>query len=105
MDALSGSAIDDTTKATFLANKPYICGCSGHPDLYALLAGTSTDAAYKATYDQLGGMMYTTYEPGMMKDAVLLMAGYLDGKPVEKDFVIPTEVVTADNYADFTPFF
>lgn len=105
VDALAGSAIDEATKTEFLANKPYICGCSGHPDLYALLAGTSTDEAYKDIYDQLGGMMYTTYEPGMMGDGVELMVKYLNGETITKDFVIPTEVVTKDNYADFSPFF
>ncbi len=105
VDALAGSAIDEGIKAAFLANKPYIGGCSGHPDLYALLAGTSTDEVYLNIYNQLGGMMYTTYEPEMMYEGVKLMVEYLDGAPVVKDFVIPTEVVTNENYPDFRPFF
>lgn len=104
LDALSGSAIDEDIKTAFLANKPFIGGCSGHPDLYALLAGTSTDQAYLDIYNQLGGMMYTTYEPEMMYDGVKLMADHLAGKEVNKDFVIPTEVVTSENYKDFKPF-
>lgn len=105
LDALSGSAIDENIKAAFLANKPYIGGCSGHPELYALLSGTSTNEAYLNIYNQLGGMMYTTYEPEMMYDGVKLMVDHLDGKEINKDFVIPTEVVTSENYKDFRPFF
>lgn len=105
IDALAGTSIDEATKEAFLANKPFICGCSGHPTIYGLLAGTEEDAAYKEIYEQLGGLMYTTYEPEMMADGVALMVDYLDGNPYEQDYVIPTEVVTKDNYANFTPFF
>ena len=105
LDALSGSAIDENIKKAFLANKPFIGGCSGHPELYALLSGTSTDQAYLDIYNQLGGMMYTTYEPEMMYEGVKVLADYLYGKPVEQDFVIQTEVVTSENYQDFRPFY
>jgi len=104
MDALSGSAIDESIKTTFLNNKPVICGCSGLAYVYDLLAGTSTYPEYVEIYEQLGSMMYTTYSPGMMGQAVELMAEYLDGATFEQDYVIVTEIVTADNYANYESF-
>jgi ribose transport system substrate-binding protein len=103
-DALSGSAIDENTKKTFLSNKPVMCGCSGLIYLYDLIAGASKYPEYVATADHCEGLMYTTYEPQMFYEAVQVIIQHLDGKTVEQDYVIATDIVEAGNCDKYEPF-
>lgn len=87
LEALQGGGIDDATKEKFLGNAPYLTGCGGLDELYAVLRGESfTDIA-----DQFGGIVSVTYSPAMIQTAIQDMVDYLDGKDVEQDHVIACE--------------
>ena len=76
LEALQGGGIDDATKEKFLGNAPYLTGCGGLDELYAVLRGESfTDIA-----DQFGGIVSVTYSPAMIQTAIQDMVDYLDGK-------------------------
>ena len=101
MDALKGSAISDDVKAKFFAGKPFITGCGGAENVYKILRGESdyTDIAGK-----FGGICSTTYSPSMIQTTIQLMIDHLDGKPVQQDFVIPTEIVDSTNVKNYVGF-
>lgn len=100
LEALQGGGIDDATKEKFLGNTPYLTGCGGLDELYAVLRGESfTDIA-----DQFGGIVSVTYSPAMIQTAIQDMVDYLDGKDVEQDHVIACEIVNKDNVKDYPSF-
>ena len=100
LEALQGGGIDDATKEKFLGNAPYLTGCGGLDELYAVLRGESfTDIA-----DQFGGIVSVTYSPAMIQTAIQDMVDYLDGKDVEQDHVIACEIVNNDNVKDYPSF-
>ena len=100
LEALQGGGIDDATKEKFLGNAPYLTGCGGLDELYAVLRGESfTDIA-----DQFGGIVSVTYSPAMIQTAIQDMVDYLDGKDVEQDHVIACEIVNKDNVKDYPSF-
>jgi ribose transport system substrate-binding protein len=101
MDALSGSAISDDIKATFLGGKPVITGCGGAENVYEILRGESE---YQSIADQFGGIMSTTYSPSMIQTAIGLMINYLNGDTVEQDYVIATEIVDSSNATEYVGF-
>ena len=100
LEALQGGGIDDATKEKFLGNAPYLTGCGGLDELYAVLRGESfTDIA-----DQFGGIVSVTYSPAMIQTAIQDMVDYLDGKDVEQDHVIACEIVNKDNVKVYPSF-
>ena len=100
LEALQGGGIDDATKEKFLGNTPYLTGCGGLDELYAVLRGESfTDIA-----DKFGGIVSVTYSPAMIQTAIQDMVDYLDGKDVEQDHVIACEIVNKDNVKDYPSF-
>ena len=59
-------------KEKFLGNAPYLTGCGGLDELYAVLRGESfTDIA-----DQFGGIVSVTYSPAMIQTAIQDMVDY-----------------------------
>ena len=73
LEALQGGGIDDATKEKLLGNTPYLTGCGGLDELYAVLRGESfTDIA-----DQFGGIVSVTYSPAMIQTAIQDMVDYL----------------------------
>ena len=100
LEALQGGGIDDATKEKFLGNQPYLTGCGGLDELYAVLRGESfTDIA-----DQFGGIVSVTYSPAMIQTAIQDMVDHLDGKDVEQDHVISCEIVNKDNVKEYPSF-
>lgn len=100
LEALQGGGIADSTKSAFLANKPFITGCGGLEELYAVLRGeTYTDIS-----SQCGGIMSVTYSPSMIQTAIQDMVDYLDGKEVTQDHVIACENVTSENVSEYKSF-
>ena len=95
------SLLGDASNADkFLGNAPYLTGCGGLDELYAVLRGESfTDIA-----DQFGGIVSVTYSPAMIQTAIQDMVDYLDGKDVEQDHVIACEIVNKDNVKDYPSF-
>ena len=100
MEALEGSAIDDATKQTILDNKIVISAAGGSEALYSVLRGE--DKADLAA--NFGGLAVATYSPAMIQDAVELMVAYLNGEEITKDYVVPVEIVTSENVADYVGF-
>lgn len=100
LEALQGGGIDDATKETFLSNSPYITGCGGLDELYAVMRGES----YQDIAEQCGGIVSITYSPAMIQTAIQDMVDYLDGNEVEQDHVIACEIVTAENVAEYPSF-
>ena len=100
LEALQGGGIDDATKETFLGNAPYITGCGGLDELYAVMRGES----YQDIAEQCGGIVSITYSPAMIQTAIQDMVDYLDGNEVEQDHVIACEIVTAENVAEYPSF-
>ena len=93
LEALQGGGIDDATKEAFLGNKPYITGCGGLDELYAVMRG-----------EQCGGIVSVTYSPAMIQTAIQDMVDHLDGEDVEQDHVIACEIVNSDNVKDYPSF-
>lgn len=100
LEALQGGGIDDATKEAFLGNAPYLTGCGGLDELYAVLRGES----YEDISEQFGGIVSVTYSPAMIQTAIQDMVDYLDGNEVEQDHVIACEIVNKDNVKDYPSF-
>ncbi len=100
LEALQGGGIDDATKESFLGNAPYLTGCGGLDELYAVLRGES----YEDISGQFGGIVSITYSPAMIQTAIQDMVDYLDGNEVEQDHVIACEIVNKDNVKDYPSF-
>lgn len=100
LEALQGGGIDDTTKEKFLGNQPYMTGCGGLDELYAVLRGES----FEDIADQFGGIVSVTYSPAMIQTAIQDMVDHLDGKEVEQDHVIACEIVNKDNVKEYPSF-
>lgn len=100
LEALQGGGIDDATKKTFLGNAPYITGCGGLDELYAVMRGES----YQDIAEQCGGIVSVTYSPAMIQTAIQDMVDYLNGDEVEQDHVIACEIVTAENVTEYPSF-
>ena len=102
MEALKGSAIDDATKQAILDNKIVISAAGGSENLYKIMRGE--DAEYADLFASFGGLAVATYSPAMIQDAVELMVAYLNGEEITKDYVVPVEIVTSENVADYVGF-
>lgn len=100
LEALNGSAIDEATKATILANEIAISAAGGLKELYDVLKGE----LYADLYAQLGGFMSVTYNPSMIQTCVQDLLDALEGKTVAQDHVIACEIVDASNVANYKPF-
>lgn len=102
MEALKGSAIDDATKQAILDNKIVISAAGGSENLYKIMRGE--DAEYADLFASFGGLAVATYSPAMIQDAVKLMVNHLNGEEVSQDYVVPVEIVTAENVASYVGF-
>ena len=100
IEALEGSAIDDETKKAILDNAIVVSAAGGSEALYSVIRGE--DKAEIASF--FGGLAVATYSPNMIQDAIKLMVAHLNGETVESDYVISSEIVTAENVADFVGF-
>ena len=102
MEALKGSAIDDATKQAILDNKIVISAAGGSENLYKIMRGEDTE--YADLFASFGGLAVATYSPAMIQDAVKLMVNHLNGEEVAQDYVVPVEIVTAENVASYVGF-
>ncbi len=100
IEALEGSAIDDDTKAAILGNGIVISAAGGAEELYAVIRGeTHTDVA-----GTFAGLAVATYSPAMIQDAIQLMLDSLAGNEVAQDYIVPVEIVTAENVTSYVGF-
>lgn len=102
MEALKGSAIDDETKQAILDNQIVISAAGGSENLYKIMRGE--DEEYADLFAAFGGLAVATYSPAMIQDAVELMVASLNGEEVAQDYVVPVEIVTAENVASYVGF-
>ncbi len=102
LDALEGSAIDETTKEAFLANGPFMTGCGGAEAVYAILRGDS--ASYTDITPKFSGIMSVTYPPAMIQATVDALITYFDGGEVVQDDVKSAECVDASNVTSYVGF-
>ena len=101
LDALSGSAIDASTKEAFLANAPYMTGCGGPIAVYDILAGNYDTYPVAESFSAL---MSVTYPPAMIQVTIQAMVDYFDGAEVLQDNTQSAECVDASNVANYKGF-
>lgn len=102
LDALEGSAIDESTKEAFLANGPYMTGCGGAEAVYAIIRGDSS--SYTEITPKFAGIMSVTYPPAMIQGTVDALIANFDGAEVVQDDVKSAECVDASNVANYVGF-
>ena len=100
LEALTGSAIDDATKQAILDNQIVISAAGGSENLYKVIRGEES-ADLAAAF---GGLAVATYSPAMIQDAVALMVSFLNGEEVAQDYIVPVEIVTAENVTSYVGF-
>ncbi len=100
IEALQGSAIDDATKAAILENEIVISAAGGAQALYDVIGGKE-NAELAASF---GGLAVATYSPAMIQDAINLMVASLNGEDVAQEYIVPVEIVTEENVADYVGF-
>lgn len=100
LDALNGSALDAAKKDEFMKCFKGLSAPGGLAENYAVMKGTHQVLTKPETFD----MFCATYDPAMICDAVNVMISFLNGETVEKDIVIPVDVVDETNVTEFQPF-
>lgn len=103
LEALKSSDIDDAKKEAFLNAGVFLGTSSGLNEMYSVLRGIH-QKDYSAEVEKLADLFSVTYDPAMIKIAIDDMIASLTGGTVEKDHVVPVEVVDAtnvDNYQGF----
>ena len=100
LEALQGGGIDDTTKEAFLGNKPYITGCGGLDELYAVMERRKFPGYRRA----VRWNRFRNLQPCNDTDCNQDMVDHLDGEEVEQDHVIACEIVNSDNVKDYPSF-
>lgn len=101
IETLAGSTIDAAKKEAFKNNIKFIASSSGLEEMYQVIRG---DHPRQAQYDAALGenikLFDVTYDPHMIESAIDDMVTYLGGGQVNKDHVIPVEVVDESNVAN-----
>ncbi len=103
LEALKGSEIDAEKKEAFLSAGINLGTSSGLNEMYSVLKGIH-QKDYSAEVEGLADLFSVTYDPAMIKTAVDDMITFLEGGEVEKDHVIPVEVVDKTNVNDYQGF-
>lgn len=80
-----------------------LASSSGLDEMYAVLEGAHT-GNYGECYSEDMDLFDVTYDPAMIKIAIDDMVKYLDGETVEKNHVVPVNVVDKTNVKDFQGF-
>ena len=96
---------DETTKADFAALNVYTSAIGGMAELYAVIDGTSTQAATAKTY--FDGLMSVYFSPKMFENVINYMLDYLAGNwdyKVGDGKYEPVWIVDAGNVANYEGF-
>ncbi len=105
LNLLEANAIDDATKADFAALNVYTSAIGGMAELYAVMDGTSSQAATAETY--FDGLMSVYFSPKMFENVINYMLDYLDGN---WDYAVgdgkyePVWIVDSSNVANYEGF-
>jgi ribose transport system substrate-binding protein len=103
LEALSGTEIEQTKKDAFLTSVISLGTSSGLDEMYQVLKGEHSNAAYHDIIKNFD-LFSVTYDPAMIKQAIQDMVRYLDGDDVAKDDTIAVDVVDATNVNDYQGF-
>ncbi len=105
MNLLEANAIDEQTKADFAALNVYTSAIGGMAELYAVIDGTSPQAATAQTY--FDGLMSVYFSPKMFENVIGYMLDYLAGNwdyKVGDGKYEPVWIVDAGNVANYQGF-
>lgn len=105
MNLLEANAIDEATKADFAALNVYTSAIGGMAELYAVIDGTSSQAATAQTY--FDGLMSVYFSPKMFDNVIGYMLDYLSGNweyAIGDGKYEPVWIVDADNVANYEGF-
>jgi ribose transport system substrate-binding protein len=103
LEALSGSEIEESKKEAFLTSVTSLASSSGLNEMYDVLKGAHTNAAYPDLVKNFD-LFSVTYDPAMIQQAVDDMVKKLNGESVEKDDTIKVSVVDSTNVNEFKGF-
>lgn len=103
LEALKSSDINAEKKQAFMDAKVNLAASSGLNEIYSVLQGIH-QKDYAAEVAGLGDLFSVTYDPAMIQIAVEDMVANLNGDTVEKDHVVPVEVVDAKNVTEYKGF-
>lgn len=99
LESINGGALEEAKKAEFLKSLQTLAGSSGLAEMYAVLKDKH-QTIKKPSYD----IFSVTYDPAMIKEAVDVLVKGINGESVEQDYIIPVQVVDANNVNEFQPF-
>ncbi len=105
MNLLEANAIDEATKADFAELNVYTSAIGGMAELYAVIDGTSAQAATAEMY--FDGLMSVYFSPKMFENVINYMLDYLAGNweyNVGDGKYEPVWIVDADNVANYEGF-
>ena len=106
MNLLEGNSVSEDTKAKLESLNVYVSAIGGMAELYAVIDGSSSQAAIAQKY--FDGLISMNFNPNMMINAVNFMLQYLDGKdwPYKKGEGTYSEtwIVDKDNVANYEGF-
>lgn len=105
LNLIEANALDDATKADLEALNVYISAIGGMAELYAVMDGTSAQAATAATY--FDDMMSVYFSPKMMENVIGYMLDYLAGDwsyEVGTGKYEPVWIVDANNVSEYEGF-
>lgn len=105
MNLLEANAIDEATKADFAALNVYTSAIGGMAELYAVIDGTSAQAATAQTY--FDGLMSVYFSPKMFENVIGYMLDYLNGNwayKVGDGKYEPVWIVDEGNVANYEGF-
>lgn len=103
LEALKGTEIEQSKKDAFLRGNVTLAASSGLNEMYSVIKGIH-QKDYSAEVSGLKDLFSVTYDPGMIKIAIDDMVNNLDGNKVEKDHVVPVDVVDKTNVDQFQGF-
>ena len=103
LEALAGTEIEQAKKEVFCRSIQAFGASSGLEELYQVLRGTHSNAAYPKIIKNFD-LFSLTYYPSTVQLAMQDMIDFLDGKAVANDHTIPLEMVDASNVSEYTGF-
>lgn len=104
LEELKASNVSKEVKDHFLnGGVNSLASSSGLDEMYAVLENDHT-GNYGECYSEDMDLFDVTYDPAMIKIAIDDMVKYLDGETVEKNHVVPVNVVDKTNVKDFQGF-
>ncbi|MDU4889285.1 MAG: substrate-binding domain-containing protein [Clostridium sp.] len=103
LEALKGTEIEQSKKDAFLNGDVTLAASSGLNEIYSVIKGNH-EKDYTKEVSKLKDLFSVTYDPAMIQIAIDDMVKHLDGEKVEKEHVVPVDVVDKTNVDNFKGF-